>query len=200
MLKILLFLWLPISIMLSCNCTKGKNDEHKNVIISKIHHKSGPKDTDTLWVSQNDSTVFRKEDVMIKYPESHPKLTVHYTLINPKNDAYYFIYNDKQQLIEEGKYTAQYTYEGISYNDGNFYNLKRYSYKKNGNLQTKHYQEDGRNLKTEFFNNDGQLTEIKYFNKKSSDIEKVEIYKKGKLKETRIYKSFNTYDTVKAGE
>lgn len=202
MLKILLFLWLPVSIMMACNCTKGKNDgdRKENGIISKIHHKVGPNDTDTLWVSQNDSTVFRKEEVMVKHPDSYPKLSVRYILINPKDGAYYFIYNDNQQLIEEGKYTAQYTYEGITYHDGNFYNLKSYSYKKNGNLRTKHYQEDGRNLKTEFFNNDRQLTEIKYFDKKSSGIEKVEIYKKGKLKETRIYKSFDNYDTVKAGE
>ncbi|AZA90579.1 Uncharacterised protein [Chryseobacterium nakagawai] len=202
MLKILSFLWIAVYIMTACNCAKGKNDASKkdDGIISKIYHKSGSNDTDTLWVSQNDSTVFRQEEVMIKHPDSYPKLTVRYNLINPKNNAYYFIYNDKQQLIEEGKYTAQYMYEGITYNDGNFYNLKSYSYKKNGKLRTKHYQEDGRNFKTEFFNNDGQLTEIKYFNKKSSDIEKVEIYKKGELKETRIYKGFNNYDTVKAGE
>lgn len=201
MLKILSLLWLPAGIIMACNCTKGKNDgREKNVIISKVHHKSGPDDTDTLWVSQNDSTVFRKEEVMVKHPDSYPKFMEKYTLINPKDGAYYFVYNGSQQLIEEGKYTAQYTYEGITYKEGNFYNQKTYSYKKNGKLETKHVQEDGRNLKTEFFNNDGQLTEIKYFNKKSSDIEKVEIYNKGKLKETRIYKGFNNYDTVKAGE
>lgn len=200
MLKIMLFLWWPVSIMMACNdATLKKNDNRKeNDIISKIHHKSGANDTDTLWVSQKDSTVFRKEELMVKHPDSYPRLVERYTLITPKDGAYYFIYNDKQQLIQEGKYTAHYIYEGITYNEGNFYNHKTYSYKKNGRLRTKHYQEDGRNTKTEFFNNDGQLTEIRYFNKKSSDIEKVELYKKGKLKETRIYKGFNNYDTVKA--
>lgn len=202
MLKTVSIIGWAASIMIACNCTKGKNDnlQKHNVIISKIYHKSSANDTDTLWVSQDDSTIFRKEEVMVKYPESYPKLTVRYTLIAPKDNAYYFIYNDKQQLIEEGKYMSQYIYEGITYNEGNFYNHKIYSYKKNGKLRTKHFQEEGRNVKTEFFNNDGQLTEIRYFNKKSSEIEKVEIYKKGKLKETRIYKGFNDYDTVKAGE
>ena len=195
-------LLLSVIVMMGCHYDKGVKDKHKkeNMIISKVHHKTGHGDVDTLWISQNDSTAFRKEELLIHRPDRYPEFSVRYVLLNPKDGAYYFIYNDKKQLVEEGKYSAQYTYEGITYDQGNFYNLKRFSYKKNGHLQTIHYQEDGRNLKTEFFAGDGQLTQIKYFNKKSSDIDKVEIYRNGKLKETRIYKGFNTYDVVKAGE
>jgi len=50
------------------------------------------------------------------------KLVKHYKLRNPKEGAYYFIYNDVQQLIQEGKYTARYVYEGRTIVEGNFYN------------------------------------------------------------------------------
>ena len=119
---------------------------------------------------------------------------------NPHDGAYYYIYNDKGQLIQEGKYTARYVYEGNTIENGNFYNSKSYYYKDNGNLSSTHYQVDGRNFKTELYNRKRILTEVIYFNKKSGDKEKVEIYKNGKLKETRIYKSFDTYDTVKPNE
>ncbi|MGE8554218.1 MAG: hypothetical protein ACN6OB_09865 [Chryseobacterium jejuense] len=165
-----------------------------------MYFKEHSHDIDTLKVYQNDTAVFRKEEMIVKHPEAKPKLTVRYELINPKDGAYYFIYNEKKQLVKEGEYTAQYKYEGITYDQGDFYNSKTYFYKENGNLETIHYQEDGRNLKTEFFDRDKQLTKIRYFHKKTSDTDKIEVYKKEKLKETRIYKGFNTYYTVKAGE
>ncbi|BAP32952.1 uncharacterized protein CHSO_3915 [Chryseobacterium sp. StRB126] len=186
------------AIIIGCSCIKAK-DYSVNTLISKAYFKGGSQDTDTLRVYQNDPAVFRKEELIVKHPETKPKLTIHYELLNPKDGAYYFIYNDKKQLVKEGKYTAQYKYEGITYDQGGFYNSKTYLYKKNGNLETIHYQEDGRNLKTEFFNSDQQLTKIKYFHKKTSDTNTIEIYKKGKLKETHIYKGFNTYYTIKAG-
>ncbi|AZA77582.1 hypothetical protein EG347_08675 [Chryseobacterium sp. G0186] len=189
------------TVIIGCKCTQPNDrSEKENTVISKEYHKSGQSDTDTLWVSQNDSTVFKKEEVLIQRPDSNPELSVRYELIKPKDNAYYFIYDDKKQLIKEGKYTSQYTYEGIIYKQGDFYNSKNYTYKKNGNLETIHYQEDGRNLKTEYFDSEKRLTKIRYLNKKSSDTEKIEIYKNGKLKETRIYKGFNSYDTVKADD
>lgn len=189
------------TVIIGCNCTKPNDQSEKeNIVISKEYHKSGQSDTDTLWVSQNDSTVFKKEEIPMRRPESNPELYISYKLIKPKDNAYYFIYNDKKQLIKEGKYTSQYTYEEIVYKQGDFYNSKNYGYKRNGNLETIHYQEDGRNLKTEYFDREKRLTKIRYLNKKSSDTEKIEIYKNGKLKETRIYKGFNTYDTVKADD
>lgn len=197
-ISLLLFL---TTVIMGCHCTKSNDNSGKeNMIISKNYHKSGQSDTDTLWVSQNDSTVFKKEELPMRRPESNPELYINYELIEPKDNAYYFIYNDKKQLIKEGKYTSQYTYEGIIYKQGDFYNTKNYTYKRNGNLETIHYQEDGRNLKTEYFDGEKRLTKIRYLNKKSSDIEKIEIYKNGKLKETRIYKGFNSYDTVKADD
>lgn len=58
--------------------------------------------------------------------------------------------------------------------------------------------EDGRNHKTEHFDSKKRLKKIRYFKKESSETEKIEIYKKGQLKETRIYTSFSTYHTMKA--
>lgn len=195
MMKIqLVFLFFAISI--GCFFAKA-NPYDGNWNIDEVYFSASSDDTDTLRVFQNDSAVFRKEELIVKNPDSYPKLTVRYELIHPQDKAYYFIYNDKKQLVIEGKYSTQYTYEGITYEQGGFYNSKTYSYKKNGSLETIHYQEDGRNLKTEYFNSDKKLTKIRYFNKKSSDTDKIEIYKKGKLKETRTYKGFNSYDTVK---
>lgn len=174
-----------------------KYSESESKIIYKMHRRSGLQEIDTLWVSQNDTVVFKSEEMIQRYPDRKARLAVRYELRNPKDGIYYFIYNDKQQLVQEGKYTAKYIYEGITY-AGNFYNTKRYFYKKNGSLNTVHYQEDGRNLKLEQFAKDGQLTKITYFNKKTGEKEMIEIYKNKKLKECRIYTGFNTYRTVKS--
>jgi hypothetical protein len=183
----------------SCNFTKEKKHTEKgNTIISKVKYKKNTTGLDTLWVSQNDTSVFRKEEVMISRPCSNPELNVRYELLKPKNEAYYFIYNNKKQLIEEGKYTIEYTYEGQTYKRGDFYNLKSYFYESNGNLELIHYMEDGRNNKTEFFDSKKRLTEVTYFDKKSSDKTKVEIYNNGELEETHIYTSFDNYYTEKA--
>ena len=195
-----LFICLTI-VIAGCNgCKTNDQSSNEHKIIYKIYNKTGLKDTDTLWVSQNDSTIFKAEEGMQGNPGQMPKLVTHYELKNPKDGAYYYIYNDKGQLIQEGKYTARYVYEGNTIENGNFYNSKSYYYKDNGNLSSTHYQVDGRNFKTELYNRKRTLTEVIYFNKKSGDKEKVEIYKNGKLKETRIYKSFDTYDTVKPNE
>jgi hypothetical protein len=180
----------------SCNFATEKNYIDKgNTIISKIKCKKDTTGLDTLWVSQNDTSVFRQEEVIISRPCSNPEFDVRYELLKPINDAYYFIYNNKKQLIEEGKYTNEYTYEGQTYKRGDFYNLKRYSYKSNGNLELIHYTEDGRNNKIEFFDSKKRLTEVTYFDKKSSNKTKVEIYNKGELEETHIYTSFDNYYT-----
>ena len=186
-------------ILCSCNYNSDKgNDTSKNTIISKVKFKRSSAESDTLWVSQNDSTFFRKEDVLVQRPCSNPEFQIHYEMLKPINDAYYYIYNDKQQLISEGKYTQKYTYEGATKMSGNFYDEKSYYYRNNGKLKMIHYMKDGRNDKTESYDRKKRLTEITYFDKKSSNKEKVEIYDKGKLQETRIYKSFDTYVTEKA--
>lgn len=184
-----------------CNgCKKNVQNPNEHKVIYKIHKKTGSQDKDTLWVSQNDSLVFKSEEEMQGNPGQKAKWVTRYELRHPKNDAYYFIYNDMKQLIQEGIYTAQYTTSEGEIIEGNFYNSKSYYYKNNGKLRSIHYQVDGRNFKTELFNRKRELTEIIYFNKKSGDREKVEIYKNGKLKETRIYTAFDVYHTVEAGE
>ncbi len=186
---------------INCKCqNQFRNSENKNSITSKIKYKKIKTGTDTLWVSQNDTTVFKKEELIITRPCSKPELSIRYNLITPINKAYYFIYNEKQQLIKEGKYTYEYTYRGATKKSGNFYTSKDYYYKRNECLDAIHYTVDGRHHKTEHFDRKKRLSRIRYFDKKSSDTEKIEIYKKGKLKETRIYTSFSKYYTIKANE
>lgn len=155
-------------------------------------------ETDTLRVSQHDTTIFRSVENIVARPCSKPELVESYELIAPKDGVYYLIYNDKQQLVLEGKFSASFIYEGVTYKEGNFYNSKRYTYRKNGDLKAIYIQEDGRNKTAEFYDSKKQLTSIRYFNKESGDTEKIELYKKGELKETRIYSSFSTYRTIKA--
>ncbi|UNY99843.1 hypothetical protein MQE36_05720 [Zhouia spongiae] len=195
----LLFIFLILSFINSSCRTGGENSQNKNTFISKVKYKSNSSEIDTLWVSQNDTTAFKREDVIITRPCSNPESAVRYDLINPVDSAYYFIYNDKQQLILEGRYSYVYTYPDAATKTGNFYNSKNYYYRKNGNLDLIHYMKDGRNYKSEHFDRKRRLTKIRYFDLKSSDIKKIEIYKKGLLKETRIYTSFDRYYTVKAG-
>lgn len=82
--------------------------------IPNIYYKNSESKTDTLWVSQNDTAVFRRIETMVHHPCSKPKSAVLYELINPKDGVYYLIYNDKKQLVMEGMYTAKYTYEGVT--------------------------------------------------------------------------------------
>ena len=178
--------------VLSCD-----SKEPQNVIISKVHYKPNSKIIDTLWVSQNDSTVFKREEVLTGNHHQTPKLETRYELINPKNGVYYFIHNNIGQLILEGQYDSEFTYEGHINKNGNFYNSKTYRYKKNGDLETIHYMEDGRNLKTEHYDRKKKLTKIRYIDKKSESTTKIEIYDDGILDETRVYTSFDNYYTVK---
>jgi hypothetical protein len=185
--------------IVSCKFTDRKgNAKNENTIISKIHYKINSSETDTIWVSQNDTTAFRQIEEMITRPCSNPELVKRYELLKPRNEAYYFIYNNKAQLISEGKYTNEYIYEGQTYKVGNFYNSKDYFYESNGNLDAIHYMVDGRSNKTESFDSKKRLTEVIYFNEKSSNKTKVEIYDDGELEKTHIYTSFDNYYTVKA--
>lgn len=185
--------------LMSCGfVTEKENSEKENIIISKIKHKKNTNETDTLWVSQNDTTVFKQEEVMIHRPCSNPEFSTRYELLKPINEAYYFIYDNNKQLILEGKYTNEYIYEGKNYKKGDFYNSKSYSYKGNGKLEAIHYMEDGRNKKLEIFNSKEKLEEVKYYDKKSSNITKVEMYDNGALEETHVYTSFDNYYIVKA--
>lgn len=197
MKTIYLSLLLIVSIA-SCNFTKKQSTSDKQKkIISKIKLKKNQSEIDTLWVSQNDSTVFKKEEFMNARPCSKPELQTRYTLISPKDNAYYFIYDDNAKLFMEGKYTASYTYEGVTYNNGDFYNVKYYSYNDNGDLTTIHYMEDGRNLKTETYDKKKRLEKIRYIDKKSEQTTKIEFYNNGELEKTRFYTSFDQYTTVK---
>lgn len=194
-----LLLFLVFSIICSSFMKGNDGDKKENVSISKINYKINYlTERDTLRVFQNDPSVFKRTEDIITRPCSNPEPTIRYELINPQDNAYYLIYNDKKQLVLEGVYTPQYTYEGILYKNGDFYNSKTYSYTKNGDLDTVHYMEDGRNLKTEYFDTKIQLTKIRYLDKKSGELSRIELYKNGHLKETRTYVSFNKYTTVKA--
>lgn len=165
-----------------------------------VRHGDSSAETDTLHVSQQDTSIFRRVEHIAARPCSKPELVQRYELIAPKDGVYYFIYNAKEQLVLEGIFSADFTYEGVSYKEGNFYHSKRYMYKKNGNLEAIYIQEDGRNKTAAFYNSKKQVISIRYFDKKSGDTEKNERYKNGRLKETRIYSSFNTYRTMRVGD
>ena len=187
------FIFLLFSMFaMSCN-----SKEPQHMIISKVHYKPNSKIIDTVWVSQNDSTVFKREEVLTRNHHQTPKFETRYELKDPKNGVYYFIHNNIGQLIMEGRYDSEFTYEGNLSKQGNFYNSKSYYYKKNGDLTTIHYMEDGRNLKTEHYDRKKRLTKIRYLDKKSGSTTKIEIYDDGILDETRVYTSFDNYYTVK---
>lgn len=163
--------------------------------------------TDTLHVFQNDEKVFEKKVFLTRLHYSpipfananQSKFQINYVLINPQIGAYYFIYNDKKQLVTEGLYALRASEnQGKINENGAFYDSKTYRYKKNGSLISIHYQLAGRNFKTAYYDRKKRLKKITYYNLKSSDTEKIEIYQKGKLKETRIYTSFKNYYKVKA--
>ncbi|QXP58555.1 hypothetical protein [Olleya sp. HaHaR_3_96] len=149
-------------------------------------HPSFSQTKDTLIVFQNDPLVFEKLELMSHRPCSKPRLEIHYKLIKPKNNTYYFIYNDKNQLVKEGTYTAKYSHEGIDYN-GAFYDINYYFYRKNGNLKTVHTQKNGRNSTTEFYGRNNRLKMISYFDEKSGNLVKDVIYKKNKVTEQIEY-------------
>ncbi len=184
-------LFLLIINLLSCTYHTAENN--KKTIISKIKHKSNNSESDTLWVSQNDTSVFQRLDEFIHRPCSNAELLVRYQLKNPQDGAYYFIYNDRGLLEMEGKYT-QHTSDRIK--SGDFYNSKTYFYNKNGDLGFILFKEDGRSSKVEYYSKK-ELTKIEYTDKKTGETSKVEIYKNGHLKETRIYTSFDRYYVVK---
>ncbi|MFC6267836.1 hypothetical protein [Frigoriflavimonas asaccharolytica] len=153
---------------------------------------------DTISVSQADPLVFEKITLLAHRPCQKPRLETNYYLKNPKNGAYYIIYNEEKQLTLEGTYVFNETNKGLGKDAGSFYDSKSYHYKKNGNIDFIHYQKEGRNSRTEYFDGKKRLKKIRYIDKKSGDTDKIEIYQKGKLKETRIYTAFSTYHTVKS--
>ncbi len=190
-----------ITSTVSCNLVMAHNGGQKaDTVISKAKYKTNNSQIDSLWVSQNDTTVFRQEEVVVTRPCSHPKIATQYNLIAPRDSTYYFIYNRKGNLQMEGTYTHQYTYKGATAKRGNFYDSKTYYYSRRGNLEAIHYQEDGRNLKTEYFDSKKRLSKIRYIDKKSESTTRVEIYNKGTLKETRLYTGFANYTVIKAEE
>ncbi|RKE88395.1 hypothetical protein [Epilithonimonas arachidiradicis] len=192
-MKTQLFPFFLLLILMSCDT---KETGHKNIIISKAHYKPNSKIIDTLWVSQNDSIVFNQKEIMIGNPGQTPEPVTIYELKRPKDGVYYYIYDNEGKLFMEGRYDAQYTYEGHTTKQGDFYNSKTYRYRDNGKLRSVHYMEDGRNVKTELYNRKEQLDEVRYIDKKSETTTKVEIYENGEVKKTRVYTSFDNYYTV----
>ncbi|MFD2909421.1 hypothetical protein ACFSX9_11845 [Flavobacterium ardleyense] len=184
-----------ISLLFISTVCLGNTIANSSVKLLKFNQHQ---ETDTLTVFQNDETVFTKKSDFVTRPCSRPQLVTYYDLIEPKDGTYYFIYNDKKQLIQEGKYTVRVSTIDEWNKKGAFYDRTVYYYKKNGKLKMTNVQKDGRMFKTEYFNSKKRIKEIKYYDKKSSDTDRIEMYKNGKLKETRVYKSFSTYTTIKA--
>ena len=112
---------------------------------------------DTLSVHQNDTVQFHCIGAFIQRPCSNVEFSVHYELKKPNLDTYYYIYNEKNLLAEEGIYsTLMIDNEAVP----GFYNSKYYSYSKRGKLKIIFYQKDGRNIQTEYYRN-GKLRKNK---------------------------------------
>jgi len=79
---------------------------------------------------QADTSVFEKMDFISHRPCSRPEIVTRYKLIEPKDNVYYYIYNDKNLLVKAGKYTENYIIDEVEQTAG-FYNLKNFYYKKN---------------------------------------------------------------------
>ncbi|AUP77463.1 hypothetical protein C1H87_01490 [Flavivirga eckloniae] len=142
---------------------------------------------DTLRVYQNDTLVFKKALVLNHRDKSEHIIS--YDLINPIDKTYYVIYNDKKQLVKEGMYTSNYTYESIQYGGG-FYNVKYYYYNNQGKLRAIAYLEDGRHLKTEHYKGQNELQKIRYIDKKTELPVKMEFYKNNKLKRIKVLTNY----------
>lgn len=191
-MRTLILITISLFFLLSCS---GK-EETGDIIISKVKYKGKSKIIDTLWVSQNDSLVFAREEGYTTRPCSDPEFTIWYNLKKPVENAYYYIYNPKGQLLQEGKYT----YMDINgKREGNFYQSKEYTYHKNDKISSIYISRPDEGYKLELYDRHGLLKEITYYEKGSNEKEKVEIYKDGKLKETHINFWFEKYDVVKAG-
>ncbi|MFT5820456.1 MAG: hypothetical protein ACI8ZM_001698 [Crocinitomix sp.] len=136
------------------------------VILLSIVNTAYSQSIDTLRVYQNDTLVFNSTFSWNNYKCWHispfrrlPPFSIHYEIINPKDSTYYFIYNEQEQLVKEGMYSSK-CFEGETY--GDFYKCKYYYYDDKGRLAKIHYREDGHRDKGEY-------------------------YKRGKLKETKVY-------------
>ncbi len=167
------------------------------LVLCSFFCKGFSQKTDTLRVYQNDSSVFNQMDLIQHRPCSKPVVETQYRLIEPKDNTYYYIYNDKKLLVKEGEYTKYYVVDGVKYAAG-FYNVKYLFYKKNKELSVINYQEDGRNTKSEFYTGKNEIKSIRYYDKNSGEVVKLELYKNNKLKETRMVTNFyaNRYDTI----
>lgn len=193
-LKVPWFLFVGIGFCFSLE-SRGAEKIHALFLNARFEIQGATEDT--LWVLQNDTSFFNKISEFVTRPCSKPEFVVWYELKAPKDGAYYLIYNAEKKLIQEGKYTSEYTYDDYISTQGGFYNLKRYYYKKNGNVTSMHYMEDGRNIKTEYVDRKKRVTKIRYIDKKSEETTKIEIYRRGQLKKTHMYTGFNNYYTLK---
>ncbi len=126
-------------------CTITNND----YILLKEKYK---KSKDTLVISQTDTTMFEKRDFYQNcsfniFKSNKPDATV-YILKNPINGVYYYVFNDKNQLVAEGKYTKG----NGRMNFGEGYFERTYQYKKNGKLNSIDYYKKGKLIKTIVYN------------------------------------------------
>lgn len=115
---------------------------------------------DTLVVYQNDTTVFDITGSFVQWPCSKPEFHISYDLKDPKDSTFYIIYNDEEQLVEEGIYSSR-LIGGVEYSD--FFDSKYYHYHKNGKLYIVYFKEDGRTVKAEFYNKRGKFKKVKIY-------------------------------------
>ena len=140
---------------------------------------------DTLRVYQSDTLHFNKQvwtplqcGIALGFSRKI-KPQIEYTLKTPKENTYYYIYNDQKQLVREGLLKE---HNGES---------KTYTYKKNGKLYTVKYQGIKVN-KVEFYHN-GKIRKRMFFDAKTGDYLKIEeLYKNNKLKLQINYEKGNT--------
>lgn len=188
-------------VLTSCGVATDKEKTAiDNPITFKKDYKANVQTKDTLWVIETDTLYFDRNEGFINRPCSNPEYYISYDLHHPIDQMYYYIYDAKLNLQQEGLYSNSIVYNGTESERGAFFDCIYYSYNKRGTLTAMSYMKNGRNFKTELLDGKELLKEITYYEESSGNRKKVERYKKGKLKETRYYTSFSNYYTIKAGE
>lgn len=188
-------------VLTSCGVTTDKEKTAiDNPITFKKAYKANAQTKDTLWVIETDTLYFERMEGFINRPCSNPEYYLNYELHHPIDQMYYYIYDEKLNLKQEGLYSNSNVYNGNVSEYGAFFDCIYYSYNKRGTLTVMSYMKKGRNFKIELVDGKERLKEITYYAEASGNREKVEHYKKGKLKETRYYTSFSNYYTIKEGE
>ena len=131
------------------------------IILTCVSQLSYSNSIDTLSVNQNDTLTFTRTYSCFQRPcNRHAEFSTTYKLINPVENAYYLIYNANNQLAIEGKVSTKYDSDGIKYSD--FYTSIHYYYKENGKLSSIYYQKNGLSDKLEVYKR-GKLKKVTFF-------------------------------------